>query len=473
MMSAYVEHSLSGTNGMRGRRDRPPAAGKDRRHEKMDTIGYIIIQIFALLLMAKVLGSIFERLKMPSLVGEILAGVLFTNIVLFFPGIGDILHFDPNGFLHEENHFLHVMGELGIIFLLFMVGLETRFSDLMKVGKTAMYVALLGIVIPLLGGFALMLAFDSSNMNLALLVGTAMFAMSTGITIEVLRSLNAMGTREAKIIVGAAVIDDILCLSLLAVISGIVTPGTSMAAVVLNTIVVVIFLVFSFGFISTIRSRADRRRHAMLEKYKKSKQISGDMIIGSDVSEFHEKQKPSELSILGVAVLICLGMAALSSTVGLAGIIGAFLAGMLFAEFRDTIPCEENFNTLTSFMLPFFFIYVGMMVKLDNFDLGMLPLLLALMAVAVLTKFISGYWGARGGKLSKDSSVLIGVSMVPRGEVGIIVASIGLTLGVFTNQMFTSIILMTLATSIIAPPLISWAYGRMRRRRQEGSAHDQ
>jgi len=154
-------------------------------------------------------------------------------------------------------------------------------------------------------------------------------------------------------------------------------------------------------------------------------------------------------------------MAALSTTIGLAGIIGSFLAGMLFAEFKDTMPCEENFNTVTSFMLPFFFIYVGMMVRFDDFELGLLPLLAALIVVAVFTKFVSGYYGARKGNLSKDSSVLVGVSMIPRGEVGIIVASIGLTIGVFTNQMFTTIMLMTLATSIIAPPLISWAYKRM------------
>lgn len=427
----------------------------------MESIGYIIIQVFIMLLAAKVLGTVFERLKMPSLIGEILAGVLFINIIIFFPGTGDMLHFNPDEFLKDDTHFLHVMGELGVIFLLFMVGLETRFSDLMKVGKTALYVAILGILVPLLGGAALMLAYDPGNINLALLVGTAMFAMSTGIAIEVLRNMNAMGSKEAKIIIGAAVIDDILCLSLLAVISGVVSPNADMTSIIINTIIVCIFLAISFGFISRIRKIADRRRRRLIEKYKHA-EIHGEIALSNDVSGFHEvRSHPSELSVLGIAVLVCLGMAALSSTIGLAGIIGAFLAGMLFAEFKDTVPCEENFNTVTSFMLPFFFIYVGMMVKFDEFEIELLPLLAALIAVAVLTKFVSGYYGARKGKMSKDSSVLIGVSMIPRGEVGIIVASIGLSIGVFTNQMFTSIMLMTLATSIVAPPLISWAYKRM------------
>ncbi|MCL2148235.1 MAG: cation:proton antiporter [Methanomassiliicoccaceae archaeon] len=430
----------------------------------MGEIGYIIIQIFILLLAAKALGGLFERFRIPSITGEILAGVIFINLILFFPDFGGLLHFDPDAFMKEDGHFLHVMGELGIIFLLFMVGLETKFSDLMKVGRTAMYVALLGIVIPLLGGLMLMLAFDPGNFNLALLVGTAMFAMSTGIAIEVLRNMNAMGSVEAKVIIGAAVIDDILCLSLLAVISGIVTPGIDTASIVINTVIVAVFLVFAFGLVSRIKRLAKIRRLNMLERYRNA-DMHGDIAVGHDVSEFHEKHShPSELSMLGIAVLVCLGMSALSTTIGLAGIIGAFIAGMLFAEFKDTMPCEENFNALTSFMLPFFFIYVGMMVRFDNFDLGLIPLLAAMTVVAVLTKFLSGYWGARKGRMPKDSSTLIGVSMIPRGEVGIIVASIGLTLGVFSSSMFTSVILMVLATSVIAPPLIFWAYGRMQER---------
>lgn len=435
----------------------------------MEEIGYIIVQIFILLVVAKLLGKVFEKMKMPALVGEILAGVIFINLVVFFPGIGDLLHFSPEEFRSEENHFLHVMGEIGIIFLLFMVGLETRLSDLVKVGKTATYVAVLGLVIPLLGGFALMMAFDPGNTNLALLVGTAMFAMSTGITIEVFRNMNAMGTKEAKIIVGAAVIDDILCLTLLAVISGIVTPDANMSSIIINTIIVIVFIVGAFAYISKIRARAERRREKLLNKYKSGDiNMDGeDLIVGRDVADFHEQKHHNELGILSIAVLVCIGMAALSSTIGLAGIIGAFLAGMVFAEFKDTIPCEENFNTLTSFMLPFFFIYVGMEVRFDNFETMMIPLLIVMIIVAVATKFIGGYFGAKMGKMPKDSSTLVGVSMIPRGEVGLIVASIGLSLGVFTNSMFTTVILMVLATSILAPPLISWAYKRMRKRQHD------
>jgi len=138
---------------------------------------------------------------------------------------------------------------------------------------------------------------------------------------------------------------------------------------------------------------------------------------------------------------------------------------MMFAEFKDTYPCETNFKILTAFLLPFFFIYVGMKVRLNDVSASILTLLVGLIIVAIVTKYVGGYIGARLGGVPKDSSVVIGMSMIPRGEVGIIVATIGLNLGIFTNEMFTAVILMAIATSIIAPSLITWAYHRMEQRR--------
>lgn len=432
----------------------------------MDDIGYVILQIFILLVFAKLLGAVFEKFKMPGLIGEILAGIIFINLAILFPDIfWNYLEFSVTDFEADETGFLHVMGELGIIFLLFTVGLETKFSDLMKVGKTAMYVAILGIIIPFLGG--LMFVFwDGISFNTALLIGTAMFGMSTAITIECLRNLDAMSTTEAKIIVSASVIDDILCLTLLAVISGVVTPGTDTTKIIVNTIIVIAFVLFMFLYISKIKKIAERRKKKMLRFWRKSRKISGDLIVGPEVTDCHETKPMTELSALGIAVIVCLGMAALSSIVGLAGIIGAFLAGMMFAEFKDTIPCEHNFNVLTYFMLPFFFIWVGMKVQLDLVTASIIWLLIAMVVIAVATKYIAGYAGARMGKLPKDSSKLIGVSMIPRGEVGIIVATIGLTLAVFTPEMFTAIILMTIVTSMLTPPLVSHAYRKMIKNRE-------
>jgi len=430
----------------------------------MEELAFILLQLFILLLAAKGLGALLERFHMPALVGEILAGVAFINVILFFPGVGAAIHFDPDVFREDSTHFLNVMGELGIVFLLFTVGLETKFSDLMKVGRAATYVAVLGIIVPLIGGYAIghILGF---GFEVSLLIGTAMFAMSTGITVEVLKNLHAMNTKEAHVIVGASIIDDILCLSLLSVISGIVTPGTDQAAIVVNTVIVAVFLGVSFLYISKIKKLANLRRRRVMEARRSAGEVRGDIIL--EIGKTHEDTgAPGSKRPVTLAILVCLGMAVLSSTIGLAGIIGSFLAGMMFAEFKDTLPCEKSFNTLTSFMLPFFFIYVGMQVELSYLEWSMASVLVALTAVAVATKFISGYYGAKVGSMSEDSSLLVGVSMIPRGEVGIIVATIGLSIGVFSNGMFTVVILMTLATSLIAPPLISWAYHRMERNRR-------
>jgi len=436
----------------------------------MEPVGYIIFQVFILLVFAKVLGGLFERMKLPALVGQIIAGVVFINLMISVPWIAEMIGFDPNSFLHPDPHaigdvhFLHVMGEIGIIFLLFTVGLHTKFSDLKKVGRVASYVAILGIAIPLLGGVAFML-FDTS-MEVALLLGAALFGMSTAITVESLRNLDAMNSTEAKIIISASVIDDILCLMLIAIFTGVLVPGEkNVGAIIINTAIVILFVVLMFWGISKAKYFADKRKNALIGLRKLGNVIPGsEIILGPVPSDFHETKPMTQLNALGLAVIVCLGLATLSTTIGLVGIIGAFLAGMFFAEFKDTIPCEQNFNVLTYFMLPFFFIWVGMLVDLHTIVwITILPLLVAVVIVAVITKYVGGYIGSRMGHLPKESANLIGVSMIPRGEVGIIVATIGLNSGIFTQEWFTIILLMAIITSIITPPLVSHTWRKMGR----------
>ena len=436
----------------------------------MEAIAYIILHIFILLVFAKVLGGIFEKYKMPKLIGEILAGVVFINLALAFPNFfADVLHFvvdetshliDPALLGGEEistMEFFDIMGEIGIIFLLFAVGLETKFGDLMKVGKTSMYIAVLGIAVPFIGGLLFVFHSDIS-FNMALLIGTALFGMSTAVSVECLRNLDAMGSNEAKIIVSASIIDDILCLALLGVITGVISGGSE-TVIILNTVIVAVFILSMFLFISRVKKLAARRKK-LQDRIKKMRSR------GYEACEIEdEKKSMTELSALGLAVIVCLGLATLSATIGLAAIIGAFLAGMLFAEFRDTVPVEHNFNVITYFMLPFFFIWVGMGVHLHNIEPSILATLGLLVIVAVITKYVAGYTGAKMGKLDRDSSHLIGVSMIPRGEVGIIVATIGLGAGVFTQEWFTVIILMALITSMITPPLVTRAYRKMEKDR--------
>ena len=427
----------------------------------MDEIAAIILDIFILLLFAKIMGGLFERFHMPKLIGEILAGIIFINMVIFVDGFGDFIGFSVDDFNNNIN-FFEIMGEIGIIFLLFAVGLETRFSDLMKVGKTASYIAILGIIIPFVGGF-LFLFHDAVSFEAALLIGAAMFGSSTAVGVEVLRNLDAMKTNEAKLIVSATIIDDILCLALLGVIIGAIKPDASTVSIVINAAVVAAFVLFMFFFISRIKKIAARRRRWRMQEQRTD-------AASKDAAECSCEVKPEpmgELGALGLAILVCMGLAALSVNIGLAAIIGAFLAGMIFAEFKDTVPCEHNFNVVTYFVLPFFFLWVGMEMQLNRVNISILPLLLLVLIVAIITKYAAGFIGGKMGKLSNDSCHLIGASFVPRGEVGIIVATIGLSAGVFEPDLFTVIILMALITSMIVPPLMTRAYRKIEKHRAE------
>jgi len=416
----------------------------------------ILMHIFLLLAFAKVLGGVFERFKMPKLIGEILAGLIFVNMLLLFPALQDVLKFDVS-YYNETVTFFHIMGELGIIFLLFAIGLETKFSDMMRVGKTASYIAVLGVIIPFIGG-VMFLFHDMIDFNAALLIGAALFGTSTAVGVECLRNLDAMNTNEAKLIVSATIIDDILCLALLGVIIGAIKPDATTASIVINAVIVAAFVLFMFFFISRIKSLAERRKRIHV-KLKEMRKKSGE----PDTPD--APKRVSELSALGLAVIVCLGLAALSAMVGLAAIIGAFLAGMIFAEYRDTMPVEHNFNAIIYFILPFFFIWVGLEVQITKEIIDVLPLLGMILVVAIITKYVAGYVGAKMGKLSRDSAHLIGVSFIPRGEVGIIVATIGLTSMVFTPPVFAVIILMALITSIMTPPLVTHAYRKMEKNR--------
>ncbi|MDR0335439.1 MAG: cation:proton antiporter [Methanomassiliicoccaceae archaeon] len=422
-------------------------------------IATIIMHIFLLLLFAKALGGLFERFKMPKLIGEILAGLIFVNLLLFFGPLSNLLDFHlDTGAGPYTLTFFHILGEIGIIFLLFAVGLETKFSDMMKVGKTASYIAILGVAIPFVGGIMFMFH-ELVTFNMALLIGAALFGTSTAVGVECLRHLDAMNTNEAKLIVSATIIDDILCLALLGVIIGAIKPGATTMSIVINAVIVAAFVLFMFLFISRIKSLAERRKRLHIKLKEKRRKNSEEP--DPDVPA----KRMSEFSALGLAVIVCLGLAAVSVNIGLAAIIGAFLAGMIFAEFRDTLPVEHNFNAIIYFILPFFFIWVGLEVHLTKGMIDILPLFIEVLAVAVITKYVAGYIGAKMGKLSNDSAHLIGVSFIPRGEVGIIVASIGLTSMVFTQDVFNVVILMALITSIMTPPLVAHAYRKMEKNR--------
>ncbi|MBI0583246.1 MAG: cation:proton antiporter [Methanomassiliicoccus sp.] len=392
-------------------------------------IGQILLLLFVVVVAARLLGLAFERLRLPSVVGEIVAGIVIGNTLLF-----EVLHVEAN-FI-----FLELLAELGVIFLLFAVGLETRFSDLSRVGRTAIYVAILGVIIPFASGYLIMTSLASPPPE-AMFIGAALVATSVGITARVIRDLRLTDTTEAKVIIGAAVIDDILGLIVLAVVSGAAGGGG------FDIISVIIVAALALSFVVAIILISTKVLPLTIKPH------PADAIVCS------AEPKRSKVGPLSLAIIVCFGLSALASIFGLAAIIGAFLAGMVFAEYKERWPCEESFESINELMTPFFFVFVGIQVSLAAFaDLGLLLFALGITVVAILTKYLGCGLGAKS--LGRRSASIIGIGMSPRGEVGIIVASIGLSVGVLTESLFSVVVFMSIATTLIAPPLLVRAFQR-------------
>jgi len=393
----------------------------------------VLIELFVLVLLANVASIICKRFQIPVLVGVVLVGVLISNIIIDGQSIYSLLKLSDE----ENKAVFEVFAQLGVIFLLFTIGLETPLHELRRAGKTAALVAVMGVVIPFVAGLSLMLLFNY-DMYQSLFIAAAMVVTSVGITVFVLRDLGMMETREAKVILGAAVIDDMLGLIVLSLVSGIAEGGSlnliDIAAVAGLAVAFVLMVIF-------LTSTVPKARSSIGSKSEKKRR-------------FHHPISP-----LPFALIICFGLSALASYLELAAIIGAFLAGMLFAEFKDIWPAEDKFNPINEFLVPFFFLQIGFLVNLSSLADGwVLFIAAALTLLAIVTKYAGGWIGA--AKLGKRSANIIGVGMIPRGELGIIVAAIGLMAGILDESLFAIIVFMSLLTTIIAPSLISWSVKR-------------
>lgn len=369
----------------------------------------MLVDLFVLFAAAKVAGELFERVHQPVVVGELLAGVLVGPHVLGLVGSG-------------EEEVLQVVAELGVIILMFTVGLETSINDLKRVGRPAAAVGFLGVLLPFAAGALLMLALGYERLD-ALFVAAALVATSVGVTARVLRDLGAIRSTVGRVILGAAVVDDILAIMVLAVVAGLAAGDVSSVGLLVTLFLVVAFLTV----VIFAGPQLTRRLSAVVR------------IPGIPESPFL------------VAVLLTLGLAALSETIGLAAIIGAFLAGLIFDFRKDEVATQ--IEPVYEFLVPFFFAITGSQLDPGVFgDAGILGLAAAVTALAVLAKFVGGWLGARG--LGPGEAVAVGVGMVPRGEVGLIVASLGLGLGVITSELYGVVVVMTVVTTLVTPPVL-------------------
>ena len=402
----------------------------------MSTTGFILLQFFTIFVSAKLAGELFHRLKQPEVIGEILVGVLLGSHALRLIG-------EPSGSFIDAFHdkdtakealglALESVAELGVIVLLFVVGLETRLSDLIRVGPRATVAAALGVVVPFGLGYGFMhLVMDEPNIG-SVFVATAMVATSVGITARVLQELNVLGSLEARIILGAAVIDDVLGLLLLTIVTG--TTGTDAVSAWGFALVVAQAL----GFIALVVLVG---RHVFVRYH-------------ANLSRLHLPDAP-----LVVALGVMMGLAGLASFFQLAAIIGAFLAGMVFAEFPERGALNERMRPIYHFLVPFFFVLIGTQVDLGVFKEGeLVALATGVTLLAIAGKLIGG--GIAGWGMKVRSALIVAVGMVPRGEVGLIVAGIALSSGAVDTRLFSAVVIMSVATTLVVPPLLHVLYTR-------------
>lgn len=370
----------------------------------------VLFALFIMLIAAKLLAELFERLKQPAVVGEIMAGVLIGPSVLG---------------LVEPSNILDIIAEIGVIFLLFNVGLETKPQDVLAVGKHAILVGVLGVILPFIAGYYISIWWGGSTVE-SLFLGAAMVATSVGITARVLGSLGLLDRESARIILGAAIIDDILGLIILSVVSGISKGGINYWTLFWTVGLAVVFTVF----IATAGAKL----------------MTG---LAPKINQLH-MSKP----FFNAGLIFCLGLSFAAIYIGVAAIIGAFLAGMAMAEATEDNPKMHKLSAgVMEFLVPFFLVNIGMQLNLSIFrDMSVVLFAAIITIAAVLTKFIGCGLGAIGK--GRREAAQVGIGMVPRGEVGIVVAQIGLGLAAIGDNYFGAVLFMAIATTLIAPPFI-------------------
>jgi Kef-type K+ transport system membrane component KefB len=399
----------------------------------MDETRTILVDLFIIFAAARVAGELFTRLRQPAIVGEVLAGILIGPHALGLIGTPDgalIELFGGDREAAEEalNVVFDVIAELGVIILLFFVGLETRLEDLLQVRNRAIVVGILGTALPFIAGFAFIWATGRSDVESAF-VATAMVATSVGITARVLSDLGVIATEEARIIIGAAVVDDIIGLLMLAVVNSWGQDDVDVLEIGLTAAAAVIFVAFA----ALLGTRAIKRYSINLEK-------------------LHITNGP-----FVVAMLLMLGFSAVAGEIGLAAIIGAFLAGMMLAEAEEGFELGRQARGVYDFLVPFFFVIIGTKVDLAAFeDAEIIGIAVMVTLLSIATKLVAGMIAARG--LDRRATAVVGVGMVPRGEVGFVVASVGAGIGAVSGDMFAVVVFMSIATTLIAPPVLVWLY---------------
>jgi len=375
----------------------------------MHTADPFLFQLFFIFVWAKLFGEAFERMRLPAVLGEILAGVLLG----------------PYGArLVVPSDAIYAIAGVGAIFLLFTVGLETHPNDLLSVGRTSLYVALAGIAAPFLLGYGYM-ALSHHPPHEAAFVAAAMMATSVGITARVLGDMHVLKTFAARIVLGAAVFDDVLGMIVLAVVVGMVSStGLEWAQLLITAIEAVGFALIMMFYAPRVVKRMEPGMERM----------------------------STQDAPLIIALAICLGLSYAAVKIGMAAIIGAFFAGLAFAEYSPRWNLRDRVFSINEFLAPFFFFSMGARLNMGVFDRKLIVSAIVVSLLAIVSKLVGcGLPVLRSGW---KTAVKVGVGMVPRGEVGLIVALVGLQMNIVSESAYALVIFMTGITTLVAPPIM-------------------
>jgi Kef-type K+ transport system membrane component KefB len=421
------------------------AASAPAAPPEVNPVAPVLLTLVVLLLAAKLGGDLFERLGQPAVLGELLCGVVLGNLDLF--GYDQLLYL-------KGDAPLKLFAELGVILLLFEVGLESSVGEMLSVGFSATLVATLGVIMPILLGFGVSWWFYPSESTYAhVFIGATLCATSVGITARVLQDLGRIRTRESRIVLGAAVVDDVLGLIVLATLTGAIGAAAG-GGVGLSAGVLVAIAAKALGF------------------------VGGAIGVGHFVSP-PLLRLAARLRVRGMllttALLICFVLAYLAQQVGLAPIVGAFAAGLIIEERhferfrkRGEPPLADLLSPLVTFLAPLFFVRMGVLVELRTLgNLAVLGFAITLTVAAIVGKQVCSLGVVERG-LDRLS---IGLGMIPRGEVGLIFANIGAATtlggeGVISAQQFSAVVIMVMITTLVTPPLLRWSLNRRGRRAQ-------
>ena len=402
-----------------------------------DPVVPVLVALAAILMAAKLGGDLAARIGQPSVLGELVAGVVLGNLDLL--GVRGVEWM-------ASDAAVDVLSRLGVVILLFQVGLESTLGQMARVGAAAFRVATIGVVTPFaLGWGAGAWLLPGHSVYVHLFLGATLTATSVGITARVLRDLRRSTTDEARIVLGAAVIDDVMGLVVLAVVSGVIAAADAGGGMSVGSVAFVVAkaVLFLAGAIA-VGLAVSRRLYTLLARLRATGLL------------------------LPAGLAFCFVLSWVAALVGLAPIVGAFAAGLVFEETHASLliergedPLHEQIEPVAAFLVPIFFVVMGMRTDLHAFwNPAVLGLAAALTLVAIAGKIVAGLGAGRA-----TDRLSVGIGMVPRGEVGLIFANVGLSLvargeAIVDRATYSAVVVMVIATTLVTPPALAWSLRR-------------